>query len=166
MLAELALTGESVGDAVTHFEDALNAAIDHVHEVSKRNGLADDQLISEEEREEFIDAILAKFNAANAEGKMRILMTQKWIHNFMNPVDVYTDHRRTGYPLWFDPAKTQDSGYGVNPIPTENSDARVPLATFNTFPRSLYYPTNSEIELNANMDQKTNITVPLVFWDK
>ncbi len=166
MLAELALAGESVGDAATHFEDALNAAIDHVHVVSDRNGLDDDQLISNEDREEFIDAILARFNAANAEGKMRILMTQKWIHNFMNPVDVYTDYRRTGYPLWFDVNKTQDPGYGVNPTPNDVSDARVPLATFNTFPRSLYYPSNSEIELNANMDQKTNITVPLVFWDK
>ena len=93
-------------------------------------------------------------------------MTQKWIHNFMNPVDAYTDYRRTGYPTLFDSSKTQEPGYGVNPVIAERSDRRVPLSTFATFPRSLYYPTNSETELNPNISQKTNLSTPFVFWDK
>ena len=93
-------------------------------------------------------------------------MTQKWIANFMNPVDSYTDIRRTGYPILFDPSKTQDSGFGINPTPTEISPGRVPILNIASFPRSLYYPSNSETELNPNMPQKTNIAIPLVFWDK
>ena len=84
----------------------------------------------------------------------------------MNPIDVYTDYRRTGYPLFFDPNKTQDPGFGVNPTVTELSDARVPISNLASFPRSLYYPTNSETELNPNMTQKTNLSTPFVFWDK
>ena len=84
----------------------------------------------------------------------------------MNPVDVYTDYRRTGYPLLFDASKTQEPGKGVNPTVAERSDPTVELSTFATFPRSLYYPTNSETELNPNMSQKTNLSTPFVFWDK
>lgn len=167
MLAELALAGETTGDARALFSDALNAAIDHVHSVVDKNGQSNPApKISSDDRGDFVDDILARYDAANNEGKMRILLTQKWIHNFMNPVDVYTDYRRTGYPLLFDASKTQDPGKGVNPTVAERSDASVDLATFATFPRSLYYPTNSETELNPNMNQKTNLSTPFVFWDK
>ena len=168
MLAELALVGETTGDAATLLRDAVEASIDHVHSVVDKNEPAKNiaPKIPANTREFFVDAILARFNGANADGKMRILMTQKWIHNFMNPVDVYTDYRRTGFPLFFDPQKTQDPGYGVNPTITERSDARVNISNLATFPRSLYYPTNSETELNPNLKQKTNLASPFVFWDK
>lgn len=170
MLAELALAGEITGDAATLLEEAIEASIDHVHSVVDKNASAPNPnpapKISAVEREFFVNAVLARYNAANAEGKMRIIMTQKWIHNFMSPIDVYTDYRRTGYPLFFDPNKTQDPGFGVNPTVTERSDARVPISNLASFPRSLYYPTNSETELNPNMTQKTNLSTPFVFWDK
>lgn len=168
MLAELALAGETTGDAASLLEEAIEASIDHVHSVVDKNEAAKNPApkIATLEREFFVNAILARFNATNADGKMRILMTQKWIHNFMSPVDVYTDYRRTGYPVFFDPQKTQDPGFGVNPTVTERSDARVPISTLASFPRSLYYPTNSETELNPNMTQKTNLSTPFVFWDK
>lgn len=168
MLAELALVGETTGDAAALLEEAIEASIDHVHSVVDKNEPAKNPApeISDVEREFFVNAVLTRFNSANAEGKMRIIMTQKWIHNFMNPVDVYADYRRTGYPVFFDPQKTQDPGFGVNPTVTERSDARVPIATLASFPRSLYYPSNSETELNPNMTQKTNLSTPFVFWDK
>jgi hypothetical protein len=168
MLAELALAGETTDDAAALLEEAIEASIDHVHSVVDKNPSASNPApkIDDVDREFFVNAILARFNAADAEGKMRIIMTQKWIHNFMNPIDVYTDYRRTGYPLFFDPNKTQDPGFGVNPTVTELSDARVPISNLASFPRSLYYPTNSETELNPNMTQKTNLSTPFVFWDK
>lgn len=167
MLAELALSGETSSDAKTLLKEAIIAAFDHVNSVVEKNGNANPApKISNEDRDAYIEAVLTKYNSSNAEGKMRILMTQKWIHNFMNPVDVYTDYRRTGYPLLFDASKTQDPGFGVNPTVTERSDARVSLSNFATFPRSLYYPTNSETELNPNITQKANLSTPFVFWDK
>jgi len=167
MLAELALVGETSGDAKTLLNEAIVAAFDHVNSVVQKNGTANPApKITDKERDDYIEAILTKYNSANTEGKMRILMTQKWIHNFMNPVDVYTDYRRTGYPLPFDRNKTQDPGYGVNPTVADRSDSRVPLSEFASFPRSLYYPTNSETELNPNMKQKTDLSTPFIFWDK
>lgn len=167
MLAELALAGETTADASALLNEAIVAAFDHVNSVVDKNGSSNPApKITEEDRDSYIDAVLRKYNSSSAEGKMRILMTQKWIHNFLNPIDIYTDHRRTGYPLWFDPNKTEEPGFGVNLVVTDRSPRKSPLSNFASFPRSLYYPTNSETELNKNLKQKDNIAVPLVFWDK
>ena len=164
MLAELALAGETNGDARALLKEAIEAAFAHVNTVvAKQTGVTQ---LTAAARDEYVAAILAKYDAANASGKMRILMTQKWIANFMNPIDSYTDIRRTGFPTLFDPQKTQNPGFGVNPTVTDKSPRQVPLMNFTTFPRSLYYPTTSETSLNPNMQQKTNITTPFVFWDK
>ena len=164
MLAELALAGEITSDARVHLKDAIEQAIAHVNTVaSKHTGVPS---IAVTARDAFVTSVLAKYDAADANGKMRIIMTQKWIANFMNPVDAYTDYRRTGFPILFDPANTQDPGYGVNPTVAERSPAQVPIMNIASYPRSLYYPTNSETELNPNMLQKTNLSTPFVFWDK
>lgn len=161
MLAELALAGETTGDARELLKEAINASINHVNSVAVKQGAP---LI--DTATSFIDEVLVKYDAADADGKMEIVMTQKWIANFFNPIDIYTDYRRTGYPVMFDPAKTTDPGNAVNPSVTETSPAVVPLNNFASYPRSLYYPTNSETELNPNMVQKTNLSTPFVFWDK
>ncbi|MEA4984435.1 hypothetical protein SDC9_38877 [bioreactor metagenome] len=164
MLAELALTGETTADAKVLFTDAMKAAIDHVNTVaSKQEGVP---VIANTTRDNFVNTIVAKYDAANNAGKLRILMTQKWIHNFFNPIDSYTDYRRTGYPTLFDPSKTQNPGFGVNPTVTAKSAAAVPLENIASFPRSLYYPTTSETNLNPNVSQKVNLSTPFVFWDK
>ncbi len=164
MLAELALAGETSADARTLLREALNASIAHVNTVASKQ--TDIPTIEEDDINTFVNAVLAKYDAADAAGKMEIVMTQKWITNFMNPVDAYTDYRRTGFPVLFDPAKTEDPGFGVNPTVAERSPARVPLINIASYPRSLYYPTNAETELNKNMTQKTNLSTPFVFWDK
>jgi hypothetical protein len=165
MLAELALAGETSGDARALLGEALTAAVAHVNTVvAKQTGVP---ALTTASRDAFIAAVLTKYDAASAAGKLEIVMTQKWIANVFNPVDSYTDYRRTGYPVLFNPANTSDPGYGVNPtVVTPNSPARVPIDAIASFPRSLYYPTNSETELNPNMSQKTNLASPFVFWDK
>ena len=169
MLAELALAGETTGDARALLKDAMNASIDHLHSMIDKQsdaGQKSTPKIKAADRNKFIDDVLAKYDAANTDGKMEIVMTQKWIANFFNPIDIYTDYRRTGYPVLFDPSKTTEPGNGVNPTPTAKSDTKVPLMNFSSFPRSLYYPNSSETELNPNMTQKSNLSTPFVFWDK
>lgn len=164
MLAELALTGEINADAKVLLNEGLAAALAHVNSVvAKQTGVP---AISQANITQFADAVLAKYDDADDAGKLRIIMTQKWIHNVFNPVDSYTDYRRTGYPALFDPQKTQNPGYGVNPEVNDKSAAQVPLENIASFPRSLYYPTTSETNLNPNMQQKTNLSTPFVFWDK
>ena len=169
MLAELVLAGETTGDARELLEEAINASIDHIHAMIDKQLDADQKStpkIEDADRNEFVDDVLAIYDAADAEGKMEIVMTQKWIANFFNPIDSYTDYRRTGYPVMFDPAKTTIPGSGVNPTVEEGSPAEVPLMDFRSYPRSLYYPTNSETELNPNMTQKSDLSKSFVFWDK
>ncbi|MDR2926939.1 MAG: SusD/RagB family nutrient-binding outer membrane lipoprotein [Cytophagaceae bacterium] len=164
MLAELALAGETSGDAKVLLSEGITEAVKHVNSVAaKQTGVP---TISAADITAFVDAVLAKYDAADAAGKLRIVMTQKWIHNVLNPIDSYNDYRRTGYPTLFDPQKTQDPGSGVNPTVTDRSPARVPLQNFASYPRSLYYPTSSETTLNPNVKQKTNLSTPFVFWDK
>ena len=164
MLAELALVGDYAGNARTLLQEAIAASIAHVNTVAGYQ--TGTPIIANDERDEFIESVLGKYDNANEDGKLRILMTQKWIANFMSPIDSYNDIRRTGYPLLFDPQKTENPGYGVNPTITDVSPSQVPLLNFASFPRSLYYPANSETELNPNMQQKTNLSIPNVFWDK
>ena len=164
MLAELALTGETSANARTLLKEGVEASIAHVNLVAGKQ--KDIPMISTVDMNSFVAQILAKYDAADSNGKMRIIMTQKWIANIFNPVDSYTDYRRTGFPLLFDPAKTQDPANGVNPVEAERSPKKVPLTNIASFPRSLYYPTSSETELNPNMTQKTNLASPFVFWDK
>jgi hypothetical protein len=164
MLAELALAGETTGDARTLLKEGVEASTAHVNLVASKQPNVPQ--ISNSIRDAFVNQILTRYDAADTNGKMRIVMTQKWIANIFNPVESYNDHRRTGFPTFFDPAKTQDPGNGVNPVEAERSPKKVPLTNIASFPRSLYYPTSSETELNPNMAQKTNLSTPFVFWDK
>lgn len=163
MLAELALMGETSGDAKTLLKEGMDAAIAHVNSVATIHNAT---LIANADRDAYTTAVLAKYDAASTDGKLEIIMTQKWIGNFFSPEDAYTDYRRTGYPLLFDPANTEDPGSGVNPTVTANSPARVPIMQIASFPRSLYYPTTTEVDLNPNMKQKTDVSVKFIFWDK
>ncbi len=163
MLAELVITNEISGDAKTFLKQGMDASIAHVNTVAAKQSIAG---ITAANRDAFTAAVLAKYDAASNAEKLEIIMTQKWIGNFFSPEDAYTDYRRTGYPTLFDPANTTDPGYGVNPTVTSGSPARVFIMPITSFPRSLYYPTTSETDLNPNMSQKTDLSVKSIFWDK
>ncbi|MDR3188257.1 MAG: SusD/RagB family nutrient-binding outer membrane lipoprotein [Prevotellaceae bacterium] len=165
MLAELVLAGETSGDARALLKEAMEAAVDHVNSVaSKQKNVP---AITNAARDSFTGDILAKYDAApDNSGRMEIVMTQKWIANVFNPVDAYTDYRRTGYPTLFAPERTSNPGYGVNLTPNNYSPAQVPIRSIAQFPRSLYYPVTSETDLNPNLKQKIDLSAKLLFWDK
>lgn len=163
MMAELALTGEISGDAKNLLKEGMDASIAHVNTVAEEGKVT---TIATADRNTFTTAVLGKYDAASEAGKLEIILTQKWIGNFFSPEDAYTDYRRTGYPVLFNPANTTDPGFGVNPTVTALSPARVPISPIASFPRSLYYPATTEIDLNPNMDQKTDVSVKFIFWDK
>lgn len=167
MMAELALLGEITGNARTLLEDAMNASIDHVNKVISTGGQSGIPPISATSKSNFVNAVLTKYDATTTDdAKLEIIMTEKWIINFFNPIDSYTDYRRTGYPTLYNVNNTSDPGYGVNPQPAAGDPSRIPVSVYNSYPRSLYYPTTSEIDRNPNMVQKVNIAEKFVFWDK
>lgn len=92
---------------------------------------------------EYIDEVMAEFDAASAEGKLEIIAREYYIACFGNSVEAYNLYRRTGYPD-FEPHVLPSGG---------------------DFPRSFFLPS-SEIATNANLteaDQKK--LTDQVFWD-
>jgi hypothetical protein len=103
--------------------------------------------------------VIAAFDAGNSEKKLEYIMTEKWINRIENPVDSYTDYRRTGYPVLFSPA----------PVGTVTSvtapDGKVtPVSNDRRYPLSLPFNTN-EIALNSNAPPQKVPEDYKVFWD-
>lgn len=169
LLAELYLAGEVTGDAKAALEAGIKRSIIHVNTVSqaaKASGVTV-PTIAADAVTAFVGKVLAKFDAAaNNEEKLRIVMTQKWIANFFNPVEAYNDIRRTGYPTLLNPSTDYaKSPYKSSKAP-ELGPIDIPLKGINAYPRAMWYPT-SEITRNPNVTNSgRNLSTPLVFWDK
>jgi len=92
--------------------------------------------------QEYVDYVLAQYDAAGADGKLDILMKEYYIALWGNGVEAYNMYRRTGKPNNMAPPLELDPGQ---------------------FTRSFYYP-QVNVDRNASMSQKASHTVP-VFWD-
>lgn len=167
MKAELALAGEINADAKELLEDAIDASIYHVNAVVAK---ADANAPLIEDASMFINNVLQQYDRANDEKKMEIVMTQKWIANFYNPVEAYNDIRRTGYPVLF---TSNAERKAVSPFDhtvaatDKTAEGGVELQTvkINDYPRVLWYP-QGECDVNPNITNKNrNVTVSNVFWD-
>lgn len=151
--AELAQAGVTSENAKQLLSDAIDASFAKVNQVVStylpKQGNNDVPLISDADRDTYRDAVLAKYDAANANGKMQIIMTQKWIATFGNNVDQYADYRRTGYPVLYDP----------------NIDNIGFTSVSKSFPLSLPYD-NTTLKINQNSPAQKNVATDGVFWDK
>jgi hypothetical protein len=84
-------------------------------------------------------------------------------------VDQYTDYRRTGFPVLFDPKNTAMAPGGfvqppINGNPVKKPQDKVQVARLNEFPLSLFWP-QSELEINSNAPaQKAIPVVNKPFW--
>lgn len=169
LLAELYLTGEVNGDSKTALENGIKYSIKHVNSVSQNAAAEGINVppISEDAVTAFVDKILAKYDAAaNNEEKLRIVMTQKWIANFFNPVEAYNDIRRTGYPTLLKSGTDYAKSPYKNSKTPELGPIDIPLKGINAYPRAMWYPT-SEVTRNPNITNNgRNLSAPIVFWDK
>jgi len=148
--AELAIAGVTNGDARALLESAMRASFAKVNEVvadydAKTQDTPPE--ISDEDIDTYITTVLSRYDAGDNDKKLEIIMTQKWIASFGFAVDAYTDYRRTGYPLLYDP----------------NTDNLSFTNASKNFPTILPYSAN-EVELNPNVQQQ-NPTQTKVFWD-
>lgn len=114
----------------------------------------------------YIKDVMLGFDAANAEKKLEIIMTQKWLSSVGSSVDQYTDIRRTGYPKVFNPndlpnneAKPPLNGDPLAPGPQQP----VPVVLGKTYPFSLPWPAD-ELDVNSNAPEQKNPSSYKVFW--
>ena len=107
----------------------------------------------------YIDKVLAEFDGGTAAKKMQVIMTQKWIQSFGSAVDAYSDYRRTGYPIMWDPSNTSMAPGGfiqppANGDPFQDTQKAVPVLLSRTYPYTLPW-VDDELETNPNApDQK------------
>jgi len=142
--AEAALTLATGDDARVMLSEAVTAQLNSVSTYAAANGGV---AIPAASITGYVSRMLLSYDAADAAGKLNIVMTQKYLATFGNGMEAYTDYRRTGLPAM-----------------------RTLLSPLSTFPLRLYY---SQTELSANTTfgangsaiQVAQQTTP-VFWDK
>lgn len=161
--AELMHAGKISGDAKAKLEEAIIAGFAKVDEVVAGNGSTQTipVLSGSVAVTTFIDEIMAEFDNGTSEEKLEIIMTQKWVATFGDPMDQYNDYRRTGYPKLADPL-------GASPEYQLNNDDGFPLDDDVTvlnqqFQQSIFWP-QAEINLNANAPEQKNATTYSIFW--
>ena len=146
ILAEAALTLGTPGDARQLFQDGIIAHLNSVNTVSSTSGNSSPAM-SAATITAFALKNVTAYNAADADGKLNLVMTQKYIALYGNGMEAYNDYRRTGFPI-----------------------LAAPVAPLNVFPLRLSYSstelsTNSTVTAKASALQTAQQFTP-VFWDK
>lgn len=164
--AELIQEGVISGDASAVLEQAIAESFEMVDHVVDVTGSSQSipTLAGSESADEYIADVMALFNAASGQKKLEYIMTQKWLSSIGSWVDQYTDYRRTGYPVLFDPVAV---GGTITPPQGGNGGedmGAVPVISVRSFPNSLPYVQN-EINMNENAPaQKPDLNSAKVFW--
>lgn len=170
--AELIQAGVITGDVKEKLKDAITESFKQVDNVvaSAKGTQLVPSLSGTTAVTTYISKILDLFTAGDDSKKMEIIMTQKWIQSFGSFVDQYTDYRRTGYPVLFDPnnATMAPGGY-VTPPAGGDPDRTLPAVKVSCsvkYPLSLPWSTD-ELNVNKNAPtQKTDLSTANIFWDK
>ena len=164
--AELIQAGVVTGDAKAVFSSALDASfaqMDHIIvNFIKPNTAGAPQTVpliaTAAATTTYKTDVLAAYDAASTAKKMELIMTEKWINRIENPVDNYTDYRRTGYPVLFAPAPA-----GTVTSVTGPDGKVIPVQCDRLYPWSLPFSTN-EIALNSNAPPQKVPENYKVFW--
>lgn len=110
-LAEAALTLGTTGSAAMYFEEALK---DHFEDIRSFTGA--NATTFNAARDTYIASRLAAFQAkGSTQGKLNVLIRDKWVTTAGNAYEAYNDLRRTGFPRLALPQNRQP---GVTRIPT------------------------------------------------
>ena len=165
--AELINVGLALGNERTVFSNALDASFGQidtivVNYIKPANAGASQSvplIAPQAATAAYKSAVLAAFDAGTTAKKLEYIMTQKWINRIENPVDSYTDYRRTGYPVLFSPAPIGNVTSVTAP------DGKVtPVSNDRRYPLSLPF-NNNEIALNSNAPPQKVPEDYKVFWD-
>ena len=113
---------------------------------------------------------LAEYDAGSAAKKMEIILTQKWIGSYGNSVDQYTDYRRTGYPVLFNPNNPAQAPGGklqppISGDPSNPVQPAIQVQLTRAYPLSLPW-SNDDLSVNVNAPPQKQPASARVFWDK
>ena len=161
--AELMQVGLMAGDAGAKLREAMEASFAKVDQVVAGTGTTQSVpvLSGSVEATTFMDNIDTEFAAVGADKKLEIIITQKWVATFGDPLDQYNDYRRTGYPVLANPNGPSpeyqlDNGDG---FPLQDSQT----VLNNDFQQTFFWPQR-ELNLNQNAPDQKDPTTYKVFW--
>ena len=170
--AELINTGVVTGDAKAKLTAAMAESfkqVDYVITTYVKPSQSVPALVGSAAVTTYTNNVLAEYDAASAEKKLEIIMTQKWLSSVGSAVDQYTDIRRTGYPVVFDPSNAAMAPGGrvqppINGDPVNPGNQKsVPVQLSRTFALSLPW-FQTELESNPNAPAQKNPSTYKVFW--
>jgi hypothetical protein len=165
--AELINAGIATGNEKTVFSNALDASflqMDHIiTNFIKPASAGAPQVVPAiatlAATTSYKTAVLAAYDqAATASKRLEFIMTEKWINRIENPVDNWTDYRRTKFPVLFSPAPIGTVTSVTTPEPKT-----VPVANDRAYPWSLPFSTN-ELQLNSSSPPQKVPESYRVFW--
>jgi uncharacterized protein YjlB len=159
-LAQVGLTGDVARD---FFEDAMEASFEQVDAISLLAALPTatvPALSGSGVDATYIADVLAQFDAGSTDKQLEHIMTQKWIAAWGSSIDSYTDYRRTGYPVMWDPntmAALADGG--------PDGSGVVPVVSGRAYAVSMPWSAD-ELSLNPNAPSAQKlVSTEKVFWD-
>jgi len=169
--AELINAGVITGDDRTVFNNALKASmsqIDYFITTYVKPTQTVPALATAAAATTYINSIMSLYDAATTERKLEYIMTEKWLSSVGSSVDQYTDYRRTGYPILFDPGDPAmaPGGKAQPPIdgnPFVSPQLAVPVARGVNFAQSLPWSQN-ELDLNGNAPDQKQPDSYKIFW--
>ncbi len=144
-IAESILTLDGVaGDARAYLEAGTRASVQKVLDFGDQHAAPDAKFKpSEQDIENYVAGVLAKYDAADEAGKLEIVIDQAYVATFGNGIEAYNNYRRTGYPT-------------LTPV-VDNNEA-------GPFPNRFVYVVD-EVGSNRNVPKDYSVTKP-VFWAK
>ncbi len=166
--AELIQAGVITGDARAKTLAAITESFKQVDAVVAKTGMTGvPVLATSAAATTYIDKVMAEYDAKPAK-QLEIIMTQKWISSFGSAIDAYTDYRRTGFPVIFDPnsAAMAPGGEVQPPLhgnPLVDPQAPVKVSANRDFPVSLPWPSG-ELTSNSSAPAQKQPSTYKVFW--
>ena len=162
--AELIQVGKMTGNAATKLTQAMTASFAKVDQVVVKSGSTQiiPALTGSVKVTTFMSNLITEFNIASSAKKLEIIMTQKWVATYGDPMDQFNDYRRTGYPILANPKST------IKEYQLNNGDA-FPLVDSQTvlnneIQLSFFWP-QSELNVNQNAPAQKNPATYKIFWD-
>jgi len=112
---------------------------------------------------DYITKVMALYDAASVTRKLEFIMTEKWISQYGCNVDTWTDYRRTGYPIVFNPKNPEQAPDGMIISPEDGFE--IPVQLINKIPWTVVWP-QAELSLNPNAPAQKDPGTFKVFYDK
>lgn len=170
--AELMSAGVLAGDAKATLSAAMDESMKMVDYVVTLVGNTQviPKLVGSAAVTTYKTKALAEYDAGSAAKKMEIILTQKWIGSYGSSVDQYTDYRRTGYPVLFNPNNPAQAPGGklqppISGDPSNPVQPAIQVQLTRAYPLSLPW-SNDDLSVNVNAPPQKQPASARVFWDK